>query len=211
MRQATKHLSHPILRLEVLGADGTRSDEQRVFCRYQNRSVPVGVCCGCVHCDAITTGRAPSVECTVPAEPEPATPDPDGERTQVGALLHEGALAIEPTASLREALEILRSGVHRSIPVVDERRVLVGVVHEISLVRPRQLRTPDPEGNEVSAAMSTALAIHEAVPIRRALYLLASSHVREATVVNDGGIPIGVFRDVEGLSFIAHAHKASAE
>jgi hypothetical protein len=28
--------------------------------------------------------------------------------------------------------------------------------------------------------------------------------VREATVGNDGGVPIGVFRDVEGLRFIGN-------
>jgi hypothetical protein len=47
--------------------------------------------------------------------------------------------------------------------------------------------------------MSSVLAIHEGVSVRRALRLLASAHAREATVVNDDGVPVGVFRDVDGL------------
>lgn len=201
-------LAHPILHLEVIGPDGARQDRQHVFCRYQKKSVPLDVCCGCVHCDAITTGGSPLVMCTVPGDDCPPPDDPRGERTEVGTLLHDGAVAIEPGASLRDALAFLGGGGHRSIPVVDDKRRLVGIVHEMALRRPRALGT-DPTACAVSVAMTTAVAIHEAVPVRRALHVLASAHAREAVVVNDAGAPVGVFHDVDGLRFVANERKRS--
>ena len=59
----------------------------------------------------------------------------------------------------------------------------------------------------VTASMSTAVAIHERTPVRVALKLLAASHLREATVVSDHGVPIGVFRDVDGLRWLAAARR----
>jgi CBS domain-containing protein len=150
------------------------------------------------------------VECTVPTAPGDDAPDPEGEQTQVGALLHGEAVAVDPGVSLGDALALLRTGELRSLPVVDAQHVLVGVVHEVRLSRPVLLRTPDPEASEVSAAMSSAFAIHEGVSVRRALRLLASTHAREATVVDDAGKPVGIFRDVDGLRWIAGARVSPA-
>lgn len=54
-------------------------------------------------------------------------------------------------------------------------------------------------------AMPSPLALHESTPVRRALRLLASAHLREAAVVDDGGHPLGVFRDVDGLRYLTRA------
>lgn len=192
MNAASRRLSHPILRLEVIGPDGVRRDAQRVFCRYRNRSVPVSTCTGCIHCDAITTTNGGSVECTVPARSSDDTQDADGETTRVGALLHGAAVAIEPEASLRDALAMLGTGERLSLPVVDAHNVLVGVVYP----RPALVQ------KKVSQVMSRPLAVHESTPVRRALRLMAATHAREATVVDDDGVPIGTFHDVDGLRWI---------
>lgn len=192
-------LNHPILRLEVLLPDGSRRETHRVFCRYRHRSVPAESCCGCVHCDAITGGPAPTIACTVPLDrPSDAEPDPSGDRTEVGAILREGTVALDPTSSLREALTLLHVQDRRSIAVVEASGRLAGVVHEVTFVKPGP-------GADVAAAMTRGLSLHEAVPVRRALRLLAGAHLREATVVDDAGAPIGVFRDVDGLRFLALA------
>jgi hypothetical protein len=63
------------------------------------------------------------------------------------------------------------------------------------------------EASAVSGAMSSAVALGEATPVRTALKLLAANHLREATVVSKRGVPIGTFRDVDGLLWIASARR----
>jgi CBS domain-containing protein len=205
-------VSHPILRLHVLSGGGDRASE-RVFCRYRRASVPVEECASCVRCDEIQRTSAPSVDCTIPVAPERLIADPSGERTEVGTLLCTGATAIEQSAPLREALRLLHDGDQRSIAVVDEDTRLVGIVHEMAFVQlPRDKGLPmhRREDDDVTVAMSAAIAIHEVTPVRVALRMLASSHLREATVVCSDGKPLGVFRDVDGLRWIARAKKGAA-
>lgn len=199
MASGTTRVSHPVLRLDVLRPDGTRSSDLRVFCRYQRRSVPAGFCCACPHCDDVTEGPSPAIVCSIPLMPGDLAADPMGERTEVGAVLREGTVALDPCASIGEALAVLRAQNRRSVAVVDGARSLVGVVHEVTFVRPEN------PSEHVASAMSSALALHESMPVRRALRLLASAHLREATVTDDEGVPLGVFRDVDGLSWLARA------
>jgi CBS domain-containing protein len=205
---AASRVRHPILRLEVVQQDGTREASHRVFCRLRHASVPVGVCCACPRCDAIQPDPAPSVDCTVPLPPEDLAPDPSGERVEVGALLRRGAVVIGQTTSVQHALTVLRAEDARSVAVVDAERRLVGVVHELAFFPGRTSIDPLPRGEaSVVTTMSSAIVVHEATPVRTALRLLAASHLREATVVASDGEPIGVFRDVEGLRWIASATK----
>ena len=83
----SSRVSHPILRLDVLEADGTRTSDHRVFCRLQRSSVRVDDCCECVHCDAVTDGATPSVDCSIPVRPLDPADDPLGESIEVGTLL----------------------------------------------------------------------------------------------------------------------------
>lgn len=185
-------ISHPLLRLEVLRPDGTRTTEHRVFCRYQRRSVPAGTCCACLHCTEVTAEPEPAIVCAIPSEPSMEEPE-------VGTILRGETVAIDPATPIGEALLVMRAEERRSVAVVDGDRTLVGIVHEVTFVRPVK------PGEEVAAAMSSGLALHEATPVRRALRLLASAHLREAIVVDDAGVPLGTFRDVDGLRWIAKA------
>jgi hypothetical protein len=194
-------VKHPILRLEVIAPDGTRQDEHRVFCRLQRRSVHVEECCECLHCDAITDGETPSVDCTIPIAPILATEDPTGEQTEVGMLLCTGAVVVAQSAAVESALRVLRADARRSVAVVDHRHALVGIIHETGFVG----RGPSSRYGAVSTAMSTAIAVHESTPVRTALKLLAANHLREATVIADDGVPIGIFRDVDGLHWLGVA------
>jgi CBS domain-containing protein len=202
-------VSHPILRLEVLAKDGTRSARQRVFCRLQRASVPVEECAGCRHCDAIRATPTPSVDCTIPITSGWLAPDQRGNLTEVGTLLSGGATVLEQSASLRDALRLLHDDDRRSIAVVDGERRLLGIVHEMALVRlrPDKALLRESTDHELTCAMSTAMAIHEATPVRVALHLLARNHLREATVVSSDGKPIGLFRDVDGLQWVARARE----
>jgi CBS domain-containing protein len=188
--------SHPILRLHVLPA-GTGRD--KVFCRLRRSSVSVEECAACPRCDGITA----TVDCTIAIPEEHRAPDPDGDRTEVGTLLCTGATVIAQSASLGEALRYLREEDRRSLGVVNDDQRLVGVVHELAAFGPSGDLT-------VNGAMSSAIAIHEATPVRTALRLLASAHLREATVVCPDGRPLGVFRDIDGLRFIAQGRRARA-
>ena len=204
-RQITR-ASHPILRLEVVHPDGVRSSESRAFCRYRRRSVALETCCACVHCDAIVATPAPAVNCTIELPQADLEPDPLGARTAVGETLAEGAVALDPNATIREALALLRSEDRRSIAVVNAARAVIGVLHEASFASKRRPGLPPPPSDrEVRHLMSATLTIHESVPVRRALALLATAHLREATVVDDTGVPLGVFRDVAGLRWLVAA------
>jgi predicted transcriptional regulator len=189
-------VSHPLLRLEVLRPDGTRTTEYRVFCRYQRRSVPAGSCTACRHCDAITTEPDPAIVCTIPVDPDESE---GADGAEVGTILHGETVAIDPATAIGDALVVMRAEDRRSVAVVDESRTLVGVVHEVTFVRPTK------PAEAVAASMSSGLALHESTPVRRALRLLASAHLREAIVVDDAGVPLGTFRDIDGLRCIARA------
>lgn len=190
-------VSHPLLRLEVLRSDGSRMTEERVFCRYQRRSVQAGSCPTCDHCVEVTAEPEPAIVCSIRSAP--AVDEPE-----IGTILHGRTVAIDPATAIGEALSIMRAEERRSVAVVDEGRMLVGIVHEVTFVRPTK-------GDDVTAAMSSGLALHEATPVRRALRLLASAHLREAIVVDDSGVPLGTFRDVDGLRWIARARPSTFE
>ncbi|MBX3232473.1 MAG: CBS domain-containing protein [Labilithrix sp.] len=195
------HIAHPILRLDVLAPDGTRQSEYRVFCKKQQRAVPMATCCGCVHCDSIDAGPAPSVNCTVPAESVAHEPDPDGLHTAVGQVLTHGVSAVEHGTSLRDALALLRAEDRRSLPVVDDGGVIVGVVYDAGAQQPA-LRDAC-----VAASMSTSLAVPDTTPVRRALELMAAAHLRELTVIDEHHVPLGTFRDIDGLRWLVEARK----
>jgi CBS domain-containing protein len=202
-----EHVRHPILHLEVLAADGTLASDHVVFCRLQQQSVRVEDCCRCARCDLIEDGPAPAVTCTLPAEPLAPGQDPEGQTTEVGAMLSRGTVVIADSVPIRRALDLLRDTDRRSVAVVDVRHVMVGLVHEACFVA--RLATRLPEGS-VSASMSSPVAVDERTPVRTALKLLAANHLREATVVSNGRVPIGVFRDVDGLRWIAAARRSAA-
>ena len=197
-------VTHPILRLQVLAPDGTRQDEHRVFCRLQRRSVRIDDCCECVHCDAIVDGETPAVHCTIPELPTSPADDPDGDRTEVGALLCTGTVVIATTTSVDVALDFLRTESRHSVAIVDEQNVLVGLVHETGFIGRRQVG----RDTVVTATMSTAVAVNEHTPVRTALKLLAANHLREATVISDDGVPIGVFHDLDGLHWVGRGRGA---
>jgi CBS domain-containing protein len=205
-------VSHPILRLEVVHPNGVRSSEHRVFCRYQQRSVAVGTCCACAHCDSIVAEPAPAVNCTIAMPETSLTPDRLGVRTAVGEILAQGAVALDPDATIRDALALLRLENRRSVAIVDATHVVIGVIHEAVFATNPSVGLPAPRSDQgVAQLMSGTLAIHEAVPVRRALELLAAAHLREATVVDDKGVPLGVFRDVDGLRWIVAARDAGLD
>jgi predicted transcriptional regulator len=175
--------------------------------------VPLEECTRCPRREAIHGEPVASVECTIPVAPEGLIADPEGERTEVGSLLCGAATVVEQALPLRDALRLLHDTDRRSVAVVDGDQRLIGIVHETAFIRiPRDkslalARSSD----DLTVAMSTAIAINEATPIRTALRLLASSHLREATVVGSDGRPIGVFRDVDGLHWIARAKAANGQ
>lgn len=202
-----RRVSHPILHLEVLAPDGSRAAEQHVFCRLRRESVEVAECSGCNHCDAIKDGPAPSVDCTFALPIHELTPDPRGDRTEVGTLLRSGAVVVSTSTSLRDAMELLRAHDFRSVNVVGGDHILVGVLHD-RILSERCVRL-GAAGLDVTVAMSSPFAIQESTPVRPALRFLASAHLREAAVVTSKGVPLGVFTDIVGLRWIARAREGS--
>jgi predicted transcriptional regulator len=196
-------LTHRILHLDVLGPDGVRSSDHVVFCRLQSQTVRVEQCCQCVHCDAIEEKPAAAVVCTIPSTPLAPADDPRGERIEVASLLQRGAVVVSESVPLGTALSVMHAEDRRAIAIVDGDHVMIGLVHDSDC----RLRWRTAHGT-VTAAMSTALAVDEHTPVRVALRLLAANHLREAIVVTKRGVPLGVFRDVDGLDWISAAHRA---
>lgn len=197
-------IKHPILRLEVVGPDGARRAQLRVFCQRRRRSVLVEDCCECVHRDAETSGVTPSVECTIPSVSLEPRADAAGEKVAVGVVLRTGIVVVSESAPLGRASVVLREHGRRSVVIVDNNSVVVGTVHDTGLRR----RVGAALVGVVRDVMSRPIAVHERTPVRVALKLLAASHLREAAVVSDAGVPLGLFRDVDGLRWIAGARAA---
>jgi CBS domain-containing protein len=146
------------------------------------------------------------VDCSVPQECLDAEADPTGEHTEIGALLRAGTMVIAQSATVGAAVRLMNSKDLRSVAIVDEHDVLVGVVRESGF-----LGRSRASESALQLAMSTPLAVHEQTPVRLALRMLAANHLREITVVAEDGTPIGVFRDVDGLHWIAVARGAIPE
>jgi CBS domain-containing protein len=202
-------VSHPVLHLEVVDRDGVRMAGRRVFCRLRRESVDVELCRSCVRAYAIRDGAEPSVDCHVVPPAGALDEDPLGVHSEIGTLLRSGTMAVATSASLADALRVLRAGDMRSVAVVGGDHVLVGVLYDVPLSeRSAKIgRATD----DVTTVMSTAFAIHESTPVRRALVFLASAHLRQAVVVNQSGVPLGVFRDVDGLRWIARARAGAVD
>jgi CBS domain-containing protein len=196
--QPRKHVSHPIVRLEVLGPNGRRQTALRVFCRERRTAVPVGVCAACRRCEAIVASPAPAVSCLVTEARADLPYDPLGLRTPVAEVLTSETFAVEAETTLREALAHLHAEDRRSVAVVDGGKVVIGVVHE------RQ-STEFPRDLPVTLVMGSKLALPMSTPIRRALELMAAAHLREVVVVDEEQVPLGTFRDVDGLHWLARA------
>ena len=130
-------MRHPILRLEVLAADGTLASDHVVFCRLQDQSVRVEECCRCARCDSIEEGPTPVVSCTLPNDPLEPADDPRGDRIEVGSTLCEGTVVLSDEVPIRRALDLMRDSDRRSVPIVDTRHVMVGLIHEACFVVPR--------------------------------------------------------------------------
>ena len=169
----------------------------------------VGYCCACPRCDAITTGEVPSVDCTVSLPPEAEEPDPLGERTSVGNLLSCGAKVLSQDCTLRDALSLLDPST-RSVAIVDSAHLLVGIVHEVSVAQCRTRNGPVTVTFPVAEAMTSPVAIGEELSVRAALRVLAATHSREAIVITAAGTPLGVFRDVDAMQWIARARDSSS-
>lgn len=202
-------MKHPILRLDVLAADGTVSTDHVVFCRLQDQSVRVEECCRCVRCTSIEEGITPAVSCTLPNTPLEPADDPTGERIEVGSTLTEGTLVFSEALSIGRALEMMRHRDRRSVAIVDARHRIVGLVHEAPSAT-RTPRTGRAELGEVRAAMTAPIAIDERTPVRTALKLLAAHHLREVTVVSKRRVPVGMFRDIDGLRWLAAARRGAS-
>jgi CBS domain-containing protein len=197
---------HPILHLQVLAADGTLASDHVVFCRLQDQSVRVEECCRCVRCDAIVDGPTPAVSCTLPNEPIEPADDPLGDRIEVGSVLCQGTVVLSEEVPIRKALDLMRETDRRSVPIVDTRHVMVGLIHEACFLN----GVPRLHAGAVSLTMSSPIAIDERTPVRTALKLLVANHLREATVTSKEHVPIGIFRDLDGLRWIAAARRAAA-
>lgn len=198
------HVKHPILRLDVVGPDGTITTDHVVFCQHQHQSVRVEECTRCVHCDSIGEEPEPIVACTIPHAPLPRHQDPRGERVEVGSVLRHGTVVVGDSVPVGDAIAVLRAGDRRSVAIVDARHVMVGIVHDGALSRRLA-----PSDEAVAAVMATTIAIDERTPVRVALKILAAKHLREATVVSGRGVPIGVFRDVDGLQWITSSRRSA--
>jgi CBS domain-containing protein len=199
-------VKHPILRLDVLAADGTVSTDHVVFCRMQDQSVRVEECCRCVRCTSIEEGTTPTVSCTLPIDPLEPADDPEGERIEVGSTLTEGTMVFSEAVSLGRALEVMADHDRRSAAIVDGGHRIVGLVHEARSA----LRAPRADAGDVRAAMTSPIAIDERTPVRTALKLLAAHHLREATVVTRRRVPVGMFRDIDGIRWLAAARRRPA-
>ena len=185
---------HPILHLEIVDAEGRRlSCAHRVFCALRLRSVALRECCACARCDAIVDGEPPAVECALTPEAEGA-----GEAL-VLHVLDRGVLAIASGSTALQARRLLVEPGRRELPVVDASSHVVGVVRDVDI-----------ESHLVVApATASPLVIRESLTVRNALRTLAAAHLREATVVDHDGVPIGVFRDLDGLHMLAHRADAA--
>ena len=126
--------------------------------------------------------------------------DPMGLVTPVAEVLTKKTFAIASETTLREATAHLRAEDRRSVAVVDDSRAVIGVVHE------RQ-RAGLFDDLPVACVMGSKLALRISTPIRRALELMAAAHLREIIVVDENDVPLGTFRDVDGLRWIALASR----
>lgn len=204
----TSRVSHPILHLEVVDRDGVRTADDRVFCRLRRESIDVEYCRSCRRCDSVQPGPMPSVDCSVMPPEGALTPDLRGERTEVATLLKSGTVVVGASASVNDALTVLRAGDLRSVAVVGGNHILVGILYDVAL-NERSARLG--RGTDyVTTLMSSPFAIHESTSVRRALLFLASAHLRQAAVVTTAGVPLGLFRDVDGLRWIAEAQRGGA-
>lgn len=183
----------PVLRLVVLGGP-PREVRERVFCRRRGESLTLAEC---QRCEAWVDVADDVVVCERPTEATER--DREGEHTAVGAVLCRGATVLAEDATIEEAHRLLRDGA--TAPMVDESGRVTGTVDASAISGPWL----DP------TRIHGVRAITESTPVRSALRMLASAHLREATIVTAEGEVLGIFRDVDGLFWLARARHRDEE
>lgn len=219
---------HPVLVREVLRGDGSRVLSLRVYCSRQSASVDLETCEVCASCIDISPdpgGTQVFVRCEPVQETANAragAPEEGsgpgglaGGTTPVGEILSDNTLCVGTDTHVPAIIELMKE---RSLPgvfVVDDEGHLVGIVRDVNLLRtlePMPHMRQEPlhalAGSHVETVMSTAMAIGEDSPVRRALLCMAHAHLREIPVVTREGRLVGVLRDIEGLRWFASERRA---
>ena len=201
---------HPILAREMIRSDGSHTVAFRVFCPRRGQSVPLSTCEDCAACLEIAAD-GPGADGCVRCTPAPVTlgarisgGEPLGgartpEGIAVGDVLTKRVLCVGRDLSVPGLVALFVERAMGGVFVVDDDGMLLGSIREVDFVRSRPLHEPLCSAGEM---MSSAIAVLEETPVRRAILQMARSHLREAPIVTRAGELLGVLRDIEGLRWI---------
>ncbi len=175
---------------ETVASDGTQARSLRVFCPPQQCSVEVSECSACKHVTSVGPGL---VRCSPPPVSEAA-----------GLEIPAGAVAA-PTITLARAdvpgtrLLSIMPPEPWALPVVDASGHFLGFVSRSELTIPGlpwRLAMALPAA---ALAVGSSLVVHEAVPLRRAIWLMAHRRARAIVLMDDAGVVRGALTDIGAL------------
>jgi CBS domain-containing protein/predicted CoA-binding protein len=135
--------------------------------------------------------------------PAPLASGPQGKRRfgRVGERMTRNPVTVTPVEGIREAIEKMKKGHFRHLPVVDEEGKLIGMLsdRDIRLIRP-SLAFVSPEDAELQlwstsvrqAAVFDPVTIYSEALLEQAAELMLRWEVGGLPVVDKGGKPIGI-------------------
>lgn len=195
----------PIARVALIGPDAS-SERELVHCPRLFSSVPLARCLSCEHYrarDGEAEGGQGAVLCDVVPE-RVQTESLTLPRLDVAHVMTRDVVCVRPSLSLDAALVLFLEHRARSLPVVDQDRQLVGMLHESDLQLTVQTER-GADGTVASVMLPLALAIPESMPITRAAAIMAFEEVSSLVVISPSGEVVGLLSASDLLFWLARA------
>ncbi len=181
--------TRPVLGRAIVDSTGREVRRLRVFCTRARRSTDLEACQRCpAFVELASDGGADGCVACVPLSGDSRSVD-----TDAGSLIREPPLCVGADVAIAAIRPLIAA---RSVPfvlVVNDAEQVVGILW------PSRLDRRTPAGALARDVMSVPWTAHEAAPIREALVLMATAHLRSLPIVAPDGTPVGVLRDVEAL------------
>jgi CBS domain-containing protein len=179
----------PIRTHRKLEPDGLRTFDERVYCEFRERSVPVDECIGCSHCTYVTFSSSDGsyLVCDRPS----ATAATEVGET-VGTAMCRIVQCVRPETTVDAVAALLLECSIGGAPVIDVEGRAIGMVSKTDLVRCLH-EGRDPKSTTVEAIMMPMVfALFEDVPLDRAAALMAYEGIHRIPVVATDGVLVGV-------------------
>jgi CBS domain-containing protein len=202
--------SLPVRGCQVWTDGETVETHHTVQCPRRHQSTAFERCCGCSHMSSIEVdpdGKHGTVECLVGEELAPRGRVDVAEaavRVRLGDVIGIDTTCVRGDVKIGVLREALMGTALRAVPVVDDRRHLLGIVSTTDLLRERGKGKTRPK--TVAEVMTPVVhGLPEDAPVAYAISLMGLEGLHQVPIVDSHDQVIGMITATDALRWVAQA------